>query len=207
MNDDLRLALALADAADEITMRHFQSATLAVRTKSDRTPVSEADEAVERMIRERLGARAAGRRHRRRGVRRTRHAARRLDHRSDRRHEELRARHSGLRDADRARRISRRRLRAGDAAALVGVARRRRVLQWDGDPRLDRSRRSKTRTLLRRRSRLRAASDSAAVSRSRAPLRPHPRLRRLLVAHARRRGAARSRSSRRSRIGTWRRCR
>jgi histidinol-phosphatase len=51
MNDDLRLALALADAADEITMRHFQSATLSVRTKSDRTPVSEADEAVERMIR------------------------------------------------------------------------------------------------------------------------------------------------------------
>ena len=52
MNDDLRLALALADAADEITMRHFRSATLSVRTKSDRTPVSEADEAVERMIRE-----------------------------------------------------------------------------------------------------------------------------------------------------------
>lgn len=51
MNDDLRLALALADAADEITMRFFQSATLSVRTKSDRTPVSEADEAVERMIR------------------------------------------------------------------------------------------------------------------------------------------------------------
>ncbi len=54
MNDDLRLALALADAADEITLRFFQSATLSVRTKSDRTPVSEADEAVERMIRERL---------------------------------------------------------------------------------------------------------------------------------------------------------
>lgn len=54
MNDDLRLALQLADAADEITMRYFQSATLSVRTKSDRTPVSEADEAVERMIRERL---------------------------------------------------------------------------------------------------------------------------------------------------------
>jgi histidinol-phosphatase len=54
MNDDLRLALALADEADTITMRYFQSATLAVRTKSDRTPVSEADEAVERMIRERL---------------------------------------------------------------------------------------------------------------------------------------------------------
>ncbi|MDP9360397.1 MAG: histidinol phosphatase [Acidobacteriota bacterium] len=54
MNDDLRLALALADAADEITMHHFQSATLTVKTKSDRTPVSEADEAVERSIRERL---------------------------------------------------------------------------------------------------------------------------------------------------------
>jgi histidinol-phosphatase len=54
MNDDLRLALALADAADDITMRHFQSATLSVRTKDDRTPVSEADEAVERMIRETL---------------------------------------------------------------------------------------------------------------------------------------------------------
>ncbi|HEY2321946.1 MAG TPA: inositol monophosphatase family protein [Thermoanaerobaculia bacterium] len=54
MNDDLRLALALADAADEITMRYFQSATLSVRTKSDRTPVSEADEAVERMIRSML---------------------------------------------------------------------------------------------------------------------------------------------------------
>jgi histidinol-phosphatase len=56
MNPDLQLALELADAADAITMRHFQSATLAVRTKADKTPVSEADEAVERMIRERLAA-------------------------------------------------------------------------------------------------------------------------------------------------------
>ncbi|HSY50971.1 MAG TPA: inositol monophosphatase family protein [Thermoanaerobaculia bacterium] len=54
MNDDLRLALSLADEADAITMHYFQSTTLAVRTKSDRTPVSEADEAVERAIRERL---------------------------------------------------------------------------------------------------------------------------------------------------------
>lgn len=52
MNPDLRLALAIADVADEITMRHFQSATLAVRTKMDLTPVSEADEAVERAARE-----------------------------------------------------------------------------------------------------------------------------------------------------------
>ncbi|HSP34079.1 MAG TPA: inositol monophosphatase family protein [Thermoanaerobaculia bacterium] len=54
LNDDLALALSLADAADAITMRFFRSASLAVRTKSDRTPVSEADEAVETMIREML---------------------------------------------------------------------------------------------------------------------------------------------------------
>jgi histidinol-phosphatase len=56
MNADLRLALELADAADAITLQHFQSATLAVRTKIDMSPVSEADEAVERAIRERLAA-------------------------------------------------------------------------------------------------------------------------------------------------------
>jgi histidinol-phosphatase len=54
MNRDLQLALELADAADAITMQHYQSASLAVRTKIDMTPVSEADEAVERMIRTRL---------------------------------------------------------------------------------------------------------------------------------------------------------
>ncbi|HEY0160802.1 MAG TPA: histidinol-phosphatase [Thermoanaerobaculia bacterium] len=56
MNRDLQLALELADAADAITMQYYQSATLSVRTKIDMTPVSEADEAVERMIRERLAA-------------------------------------------------------------------------------------------------------------------------------------------------------
>ena len=56
MTPDLHLAMDLADAADAITMRHYQSATLSVRTKTDTTPVSEADEAVERMIRERLSA-------------------------------------------------------------------------------------------------------------------------------------------------------
>jgi histidinol-phosphatase len=56
MNRDLQLALELADAADAITMQHYQSTTLAVRTKIDMTPVSEADEAVERMVREKLAA-------------------------------------------------------------------------------------------------------------------------------------------------------
>lgn len=60
MNPDLQLALALADAADAITLHHFQSATLGVRTKADRTPVSEADEAVERMIRETLAKERPG---------------------------------------------------------------------------------------------------------------------------------------------------
>jgi len=54
MNPDLRLALELADAADVITLKHFQSTTLAVRTKIDMSPVSEADEEVERALRERL---------------------------------------------------------------------------------------------------------------------------------------------------------
>jgi histidinol-phosphatase len=51
MSADLTLALQLADAADAITLKHFQSATLAVRTKIDMTPVSEADEEAERAIR------------------------------------------------------------------------------------------------------------------------------------------------------------
>jgi histidinol-phosphatase len=51
---DLTLALALADAADAITMKHFRASGLAVRTKSDRSPVSEADEAAEHAIRDRL---------------------------------------------------------------------------------------------------------------------------------------------------------
>lgn len=55
MSTDLELALFLSAVADDITMHYFQSATLSVRTKSDRTPVSEADEAVERAIREILG--------------------------------------------------------------------------------------------------------------------------------------------------------
>ena len=51
--DDLRLALTLADAADVISLRGFQS-TFTVRTKADRTPVTEVDEAVERALREML---------------------------------------------------------------------------------------------------------------------------------------------------------
>lgn len=51
--DDLLLATSLADAADAISMRHFQT-SFSVRTKADRTPVSEVDEAIEEAIRDRL---------------------------------------------------------------------------------------------------------------------------------------------------------
>lgn len=51
---DLDLALALADEADRITSRWFLSAELAVEAKPDSTPVTEADRAVEQMVRDRL---------------------------------------------------------------------------------------------------------------------------------------------------------
>ena len=53
MSDDLKLALSLADDADQISMRHFGGA-YDVRTKADATPVSEVDLAIEKAIRERL---------------------------------------------------------------------------------------------------------------------------------------------------------
>ncbi len=56
MNQDLSLALALADEADEITMSFFRAASLSVKTKVDRTPVTEADLAVETLLRDRLAA-------------------------------------------------------------------------------------------------------------------------------------------------------
>ena len=52
--DDLALAQELADLADSITMRHFRSEALAVRTKPDMTPVSQADTEVEQALRDRL---------------------------------------------------------------------------------------------------------------------------------------------------------
>ena len=52
--DDLSLALALADAADAISATRFQASDLAVETKPDLTPVTDADRAVEESIRELL---------------------------------------------------------------------------------------------------------------------------------------------------------
>lgn len=49
--DDLALALALAADADLISLDRFQALDLVVTTKPDRTPVTDADQAVERGIR------------------------------------------------------------------------------------------------------------------------------------------------------------
>jgi len=56
MDPDLSLAFELADAADVITLDRFRATDLVVETKPDMTPVSEADHAVEEMIRTRLAA-------------------------------------------------------------------------------------------------------------------------------------------------------
>jgi len=55
MSDDLALALALADAADALALPAFDRGAAAV-AKADGTPVTEADHAVERALRERLAA-------------------------------------------------------------------------------------------------------------------------------------------------------
>lgn len=49
---DLELALRLADIADAITSRRFRALDLRVRQKPDRTPVTDADTAVETALRE-----------------------------------------------------------------------------------------------------------------------------------------------------------
>ena len=54
--DDLALALELADVADAITLARFRAADLVVETKPDLTPVTEADKAVERTLRDRLAS-------------------------------------------------------------------------------------------------------------------------------------------------------
>jgi histidinol-phosphatase len=51
---DLELARRLADAADAITMQRFGAADLVVESKPDLTPVSDADTAVERALRDAL---------------------------------------------------------------------------------------------------------------------------------------------------------
>lgn len=58
--DDLAVALDLADAADAISLARFHAADLAVDTKPDMTPVSDADIAVEKALRAILAERRPG---------------------------------------------------------------------------------------------------------------------------------------------------
>lgn len=51
---DLALALELADLADSVSLPRFRHADLRVEAKPDLTPVTDADQAVERALRERL---------------------------------------------------------------------------------------------------------------------------------------------------------
>ncbi len=55
MGTDLQLAIAAADLADRITLGAFRHPSLAVETKADETPVSEADRATEVALRQLLG--------------------------------------------------------------------------------------------------------------------------------------------------------
>lgn len=52
--DDLALALAIAEQADKVSMDRFRAQDLEVSTKPDRTPVTDADRAVEDIIRDSL---------------------------------------------------------------------------------------------------------------------------------------------------------
>lgn len=52
--EDLNLALVIADAVDALTMSRFQAVDLQIDTKPDMTPVSDADKAAEKLIRDQL---------------------------------------------------------------------------------------------------------------------------------------------------------
>ena len=58
--DDLALALRLATDAEAIAFDRFRAADLRITTKPDRTPVTDADQAVERAIRDRLAVERPG---------------------------------------------------------------------------------------------------------------------------------------------------
>jgi histidinol-phosphatase len=60
MRADLSFALGLADLADTITTERFQADDLIVETKPDLSPVTEADRAVEQVLRKRIAEERPG---------------------------------------------------------------------------------------------------------------------------------------------------
>jgi histidinol-phosphatase len=59
-SDDLAFALGLADLADSISLPRFRADDLRVSVKSDRSPVTDADHAVEQALRDRIAAERGG---------------------------------------------------------------------------------------------------------------------------------------------------
>ena len=57
---DLAFALELAELADSLSLPRFRALDLQVDTKADLTPVTDADRAVERLLRERVAAERSG---------------------------------------------------------------------------------------------------------------------------------------------------
>jgi histidinol-phosphatase len=57
---DLDFALSLADLADSLSLPRFRAVDLRIETKPDLTPVTDADRAVERALRERIAAERDG---------------------------------------------------------------------------------------------------------------------------------------------------
>jgi histidinol-phosphatase len=60
MHPELAFALELADLADAITLERFLAEDLVVETKPDLSPVTEADRAVEQVLRKRIGEERPG---------------------------------------------------------------------------------------------------------------------------------------------------
>ncbi len=60
MSADLDFAAGLADLADELALARFGAADLGVETKPDLSPVTEADRAIEKALRERINAEQPG---------------------------------------------------------------------------------------------------------------------------------------------------
>jgi histidinol-phosphatase len=60
VSPDLAFALELADLADSLSLPRFRASDLRIETKPDLTPVTDADRAVERALRERVAAARLG---------------------------------------------------------------------------------------------------------------------------------------------------
>ena len=210
--DDLRLAHLLADDADSLTEARFKALDLHVMSKPDLTPVTDADHAVEEAHPPHPVAGAVARRGHRRGARQHRPQPAPLGDRPHRRHQELRPWRARVGHAHRAGRRrrggARCRVGPGAPAPLVGVEGPRRLhrplaAQSDPLPPSPTYAASRTPRCPTPRSTGWDERDRlAGLPVTDAPLLADPRLRRLLVLHAARRGSRRHR--RRTRAGALR---